>query len=290
MTDRPGLGHEEVEAHLRHFYRAAAASQECEGLWLLAQTEAGCATEETLRQAREHLDTCSHCAEVAELSAALAGPVRLSGERPATRERRAVARARRWIVPGAASLAVAAAWMMAVIPRGEKPMESTLVAKGGSDVPSLETGVSVEGPSVEGSSVDGFSVALERRGVVRLLQGGEVLVAGDVLGFFTTSPRGGYVGVFAVDGAGRVTTLYPADGTAVMQPFGPGEKQPLPDGATVDAGGTCHAIVAVVADAPMALDGVAQQLRLALPPSPPACAFAPALNGVRAVRVVETRM
>ena len=89
----------------------------------------------------------------------------------------------------------------------------------------------------------GFSltVALERGSLRSIAAPGAALLAGDVLGFFTSAPKDGRVLLLFADAVGKVSRISAAVGGT---PVSRGPNKPFPDGAVLEAGRGCEWIVA----------------------------------------------
>jgi hypothetical protein len=139
--------------------------------------------------------------------------------------RRRVSRAMTWGVPGGATLLAASFVLMTGTWRGPRDASS-----GGNVTASNAT------PSATRAKGSTFSAQLfrKRQTTVTVADDGTTFAAGDRLRFAYTTPHGGYVAVFGVDGAGHIAPYYPASdlGALAVQA---GQEVLLPDAIELDA-------------------------------------------------------
>ncbi|MCK6547641.1 DUF4384 domain-containing protein [Myxococcota bacterium] len=251
MSDRsPPLDLESLLRAHYHDLRAPASIDEHSELSLLA----------TALTPSPPADVVRRAARLMSQDPGLAEAVLLISGRAQPRPRRA------WLVPVTAFVAAAAATLVLVVMPGRSVHEdagASLTPKGAADT---------------------FDVAVQRGDERFRAHPGDHVVAGDRLGFFYTSERGGYLAVIGVDERGNATALHPASGpwSAAIEPA---EHTALPSGAVVEAGERCDWIVAIFSDAPLP----EAEVRAALARSPRStetCIFQPQVPGARAVRVV----
>jgi hypothetical protein len=113
-----------------------------------------------------------------------------------------------------------------------------------------DTGLSPKGAAPV-AEVDRFRVAVRRGEQEWVLQDGDILQAGDVVGFFAQTRRDGHLLVLHVDSQLEVTALHPAAGgnSAALQA---GPEAALPNSARLSASAPgCQWFVAVFSDAPL---------------------------------------
>lgn len=197
-----------------------------------------------LRTARikQHVAQCFGCRErVDQLDAAeseflapMDGPAVAQAAHDVAREagrRRRVNRAMTWGVPGGATLVAAALVLMTGTgrgPGGASPRDEA--------TPSPH--VAVAGPSLPAARAKGttFSAQLfrKREATVTVADEGTTFAAGDRLRFAYTTPHGGYVAVFGVDGTGRISPYYPATDLGALAVHA-GQEVLLPDAIELDA-------------------------------------------------------
>jgi len=131
--------------------------------------------------------------------------------------------------------------------------------------------------------VDRFSVAARRADREWIVVDGDRLAAGDIVGFFASMTRPGYVLVAHVDHDRSVTLLYPAAGTAsVWRDSGP--DQALSDSARVGPATGCNWFVAVFSDAPVSADRVRRAVDAAERGA--GCALRLTVEGARTLEVL----
>jgi hypothetical protein len=101
---------------------------------------------------------------------------------------------------------------------------------------------------------------------------GADFAAGDVLGFFYTAPKAGYMYLMFADEADTVSTIYPT-GRPVLLPAG--VEVALPNGAVLEPGHGCEWIVAVFSSQAVELEDIKQALLQALAVRGEGCQMAP---------------
>ncbi|MFT5430999.1 MAG: hypothetical protein ACI9OJ_001678 [Myxococcota bacterium] len=130
-----------------------------------------------------------------------------------------------------------------------------------------------------------FTVAVRRGDREWVLQSGERLESGDVLGFFVSLAHAAHVFVVHVDAAQQVTALHPAGGeSSVHHPEG--MDQALTDSARMGEATGCAWLVVAFSENPIPLARLKSAIQRAS--STADCTLDVTLDGVGTVRVITT--
>lgn len=220
-----------VESALRTHYerrnRLERAAVDCEQLSRLCAALEGELPVEQASELSVHARSCPCCS------------VALDGGRDSG--------AHRGWVGGLAALAAAAALLLVLRPAQDPDTHAVgevLQPKGGAVV----------------ATGDALHVGVRRGAEEWVAAPGDVLLAGDLVGFFTSAKADGYVLIVHVDSTMSVTPLVPADGTTSVA-IEAGSRRPLEDSGLLTAADGRSWFVAVFSDAPVDLRTVADRLR-----------------------------
>ena len=120
--------------------------------------------------------------------------------------------------------------------------------------------------TLKGAAADLLHLAVRRHGEALRLKAGESLQDGDIVGFFYSSPRAGYLVVLGVTQGKGAVVLYPSSGS-YSGVVGSGSDVALPTTGVVEQQGQCEWIVGVFSDEPLPLaslrDGATEAARAA---------------------------
>jgi hypothetical protein len=177
--------------------------------------------------------------------------------------RRRVSRAMTWGVPGGATLLAASFILMTGTwggpGRDASPQGEVASSQG---APSARAAGPERAPTRTKGTTFSAQLFRKREMTVTVADDGTTFAAGDRLRFAYTSPHGGYVAVFGVDGAGRISPYYPAsDLGALAVPAG--QEVLLPDAIELDADPNDERLFLVFREAPWTDAALRQTIRAA---------------------------
>jgi hypothetical protein len=113
--------------------------------------------------------------------------------------------------------------------------------------------------SIKGNK-DTIDVAIQRGNVQFKAKRGDTFVQGDLLGFFYSASKPGYLALFHLDRSGNTSVLFPI-GKSQSQKIEAGAEIPLPDGAVASAMKDYEWLVAVFSEDPLSLSSMDEILR-----------------------------
>ena len=190
-------------------------------------------------QVRAHVSGCERCRRTvdaikSEREATQLPRLRLLSIAPAVPTADGARRPRRWKVPAAAAIALAAAASLLIV------------------VKPASRGERIKGP--------GFALAMyvQHGGEVRRVGPGEAIAAGDAVRFTVTTPVQAYVAILSVDANGRASIYYPVGRSA--QPLPAGEDMPLPRATRLDETVGEERVVGLFCSTPIDLEALRARL------------------------------